>query len=143
MLIRTETVEPAVITKVRAFIAVQHGEALRLHATARAMNISVFYFCKVFKKATGLTFTEYLARERTEAVKQLLLDANMRVSEAAFAAGFQSLSQFNRVFRRVAGEAPSAFRDRRHGAGEKSARDRGVAARPLAVMPAVLERVSA
>ena len=126
MLIRTETAEPAVITKVRAFIAAHHGEAMGLHATARAMNISAFYFCKVFKKSTGFTFTEYLARERTEAVKQMLLDANMRVSEAAFAAGFQSLSQFNRVFRRVAGEAPSAFRDRLRGGREKSRGPAGV-----------------
>ena len=116
LLIRAESAEPAVITKVRAFITAHHGEALGLLATARAMNISAFYFCKVFKKATGLTFTEYVARERTEAAKQLLQDANMRVSEAAFAAGFQSLSQFNRVFLRVAGEAPSVFRERLHGA---------------------------
>jgi AraC-like DNA-binding protein len=37
------------------------------------------------------------------------------VSEAAYEAGFQSLSQFNRVFRRVAGEAPTAYRARLHG----------------------------
>jgi AraC-like DNA-binding protein len=38
------------------------------------------------------------------------------VSEAAFEAGFQSLSQFNRVFHRIAGESPSIYRDRLHGA---------------------------
>ncbi|HWL17743.1 MAG TPA: helix-turn-helix domain-containing protein, partial [Opitutus sp.] len=35
--------------------------------------------------------------------------------EAAYEAGFNSLSQFNRVFRRIAGEAPTAYRDRLHG----------------------------
>jgi AraC-like DNA-binding protein len=81
---------------------------------ARAVNMSAFYFCKMFKQATGLTFTDYLARIRVEKVKNLLLDPHKRVSEAAFAAGFQSLSQFNRVFRKVAGEAPSTYRDRVH-----------------------------
>jgi AraC-like DNA-binding protein len=37
------------------------------------------------------------------------------VSEAAYEAGFQSLSQFNRVFLRIVGESPSAYRERIHG----------------------------
>lgn len=45
-------------------------------------------------------------------MKQLLLNPDKRVSEAAFEAGFQSLSQFNRVFLRLTGESPSAFRDK-------------------------------
>jgi AraC-like DNA-binding protein len=69
----------------------------------------------MFKKSTGLTFTDYLARVRVEKVRNLLLNPHKRISEAAFEAGFQSLSQFNRVFRRVAGEAPTTYRDRLHG----------------------------
>ncbi len=60
-------------------------------------------------------FRDYLRRVRIEKVKQLLLNPHRRVSEAAFATGFQTLSQFNRDFRRVVGETPSAFRERRHG----------------------------
>ena len=88
---------------------------------AKAVNMSPYYFCKVFKKATGLTFVEYLSRVRIEKVKNLLLNPHTRVSEAAFEAGFQSLSQFNRVFRRVAGEAPSDYRERLHGEGSRPA----------------------
>ena len=77
--------------------------------------MSAFYFCKVFKAATGLTFTNYLARVRVETVQQLLLNPHTRVSEAAYAAGFQSLSQFNRTFQRLAGESPSDYRERIHG----------------------------
>jgi AraC-like DNA-binding protein len=61
-----------------------------------------------------MTFTAYLARVRVEKVKNLMLNPNKRVSEAAFDAGFQSLSQFNRVFRRITGDAPSAYRRRIH-----------------------------
>jgi AraC-like DNA-binding protein len=39
---------------------------------------------------------------------------HVRVSEAAYAVGFQSLSQFNRAFHRVTGESPTAFRARSH-----------------------------
>jgi AraC-like DNA-binding protein/ligand-binding sensor protein len=115
ILMTEEAAEPSAITRGRTFIAEHHSEQLSLNDVARAVKMSVCYFCRVFKKATGLTFTEYLARERIESVKQLLLNVNMRVSEAAFAAGFQSLSQFNRVFRRVEGESPSTYRERLHG----------------------------
>lgn len=102
------------ITKARNYINEHQDEDLSLEQVARAVNMSAFYFCKMFKKATGMTFTDYLARVRVEKVKNLLLNPHKRISEAAFEAGFQSLSQFNRVFRRVAGESPTSYRDRIH-----------------------------
>ena len=105
------------IAKARTLIGERYADQLSLNEIARAVNMSAFYFCKSFKKVTGLTFTSYLARVRVEKVKNLLLDPNRRVSEAAYDAGFQSLSQFNRVFRRIAGESPSVYRERLHGRG--------------------------
>jgi AraC-like DNA-binding protein len=116
VMVQESAVELPVVTRARAYVSEHHAEPLGLRDVARAVNMSAFYFCKVFKKTTGLTFTEYLARHRIERVKQMLLNPHMRVSEAAYAAGFQSLSQFNRIFRRVAGESPSAYRDHLHGA---------------------------
>jgi AraC-like DNA-binding protein/ligand-binding sensor protein len=106
------SVEPPAVAKARSYINEHRDEELSLAQVARAVNMSVFHFCKTFRKATGLTFVDYLARVRIERIKSLLNDPYKRVSEAAFEAGFQSLSQFNRVFRRVAGEAPSAYRNR-------------------------------
>lgn len=111
--------ESPAMTKARIFITEHQGEELSLARVASSVNMSAFYFCKVFKKATGLTFTDYLARVRVEKVKNLLLNPHCRVSEAAFAAGFQSLSQFNRVFRSLAGESPSTYKDKLH-AGRKN-----------------------
>src|SRR5471032_305344 len=107
------------MTKARTFIIEHQSDELSLAQVASSVNMSAFYFCKTFKKATGLTFTEYLARVRVEKVKNLLLNPHKRVSEAAYEAGFQSLSQFNRVFRRIAGEAPSAYREGLHGPGAR------------------------
>jgi AraC-like DNA-binding protein len=107
--------EVPVIAKARAYIANHLTEELSLVQVARAVNTSEFYFCKLFRKSTGLTFTDYVSRVRIESVKQLLLNPHKRVSEAAYEAGFQSLSQFNRVFRRIAGESPSVYRDKLHG----------------------------
>ncbi len=115
VMVQEAAAELPAITRARAFMAEHYTEELSLNEVARAANMSGFYFCKIFKRATGLTFTDYLARLRIEAVKERLLNPHVRISEAAYACGFQSLSQFNRVFRRIAGEAPTKYRDRIHG----------------------------
>jgi YesN/AraC family two-component response regulator len=66
----------------------------------------------MFKKATGLTFTDYLGRVRVERAKGLLLDPNRRISEVAYEVGFGSLTHFNRIFRKLVGESPTDYRER-------------------------------
>lgn len=114
LMIQEESAESPAIVRAREYIERNHDDEMSLEAVAGTVNMSAFYFCKMFKKATGMTFTDYLARVRVEKVKNLLLNPHKRISEAAFEAGFQSLSQFNRVFRKIAGEAPTAFRERLH-----------------------------
>ncbi len=117
LMVQATAAESPAIAKARLYIAERHAEELSLTSIAQLVNMSAFYFCKTFKKATGMTFTDYLARVRVEKVKNILLNPHKRVSEAAYEAGFQSLSQFNRVFRRIAGESPTVYRDRLHGSG--------------------------
>jgi AraC-like DNA-binding protein len=101
-----------VIRRAKEFIAAHQGEELRLTTVARAVNTSPFYFCKMFKKATGLNFTDYVSRLRIEKAKNLLLNRNLRVSEIAYEVGFQSLTHFNRVFKKVLGVPPTRYRTR-------------------------------
>ena len=75
-----------------------------------ASGASVFHFCKVFKKTTGLKFTDYVARVRLEDAKTQLLNPSRRISEVAYDVGFQSLTQFNRMFKRIFGQSPTEFR---------------------------------
>jgi AraC-like DNA-binding protein/ligand-binding sensor protein len=123
LMIKEAAFEPPAVGRARAFIAEHLAEPLSLEVVAQAAHMSAFYFCKVFKATTGLTFTDYVSRARIEKTKQLLLNPHVRVSEAAYESGFQSLSQFNRVFRRTVGEAPSTYRDRIHGGGRERPRN--------------------
>jgi AraC-like DNA-binding protein len=77
---------------------------------AKAVNTSTFHFCKIFKKATGLNFTEYVSRVRVEKARNLLLNPNLRISEIAYEVGFQSLTHFNRVFKKITGQSPTDYR---------------------------------
>jgi AraC-like DNA-binding protein len=110
VVVQHENAEPPVITKAKEYIQEHQTENLRLGHVAKACNTSTFYFCKMFKKVTGINFTDYLSRVRIEKSKNLLLNPNLRVSEIAFEVGFQSLTHFNRVFKKILGHSPTEYR---------------------------------
>jgi AraC-like DNA-binding protein/ligand-binding sensor protein len=110
IVIQQTNAEPAAITKAKQFIHDHQSEDLSLGVVARAANTSRFYFCKMFKKYTGLNFTHYLSRLRIEKAKNLLLNPNLRVSEIAYEVGFQSLTHFNRIFKKIVGQSPTEYR---------------------------------
>jgi AraC-like DNA-binding protein/ligand-binding sensor protein len=110
VLLQQDNPEPLAITRAKEYIREHQTENLRLGHVAKAVNTSTFYFCKMFKKATGINFTDYLSRVRIEKSKNLLLNPNLRVSEIAFEVGFQSLTHFNRVFKKVLGQSPTEYR---------------------------------
>jgi len=110
VVVQHENAEPPVITRAKEYIQEHQTENLRLGHVAKAVNTSTFYFCKMFKKVTGINFTDYLSRVRIEKSKNLLLNPNLRVSEIAFEVGFQSLTHFNRVFKKIVGQSPTEYR---------------------------------
>jgi AraC-like DNA-binding protein len=112
IVVQQRSQEPPVITEAKDFIAAHQTEDLSLTQVAKAVNTSTFYFCKMFKKVTGLNFTDYVSRLRVERARNLLLNRNLRVSEIAYEVGFQSLTHFNRVFKRVLGVSPTEYRAR-------------------------------
>jgi len=102
--------EPAKIWKARRYIQEHSEEALSLMAVARFVNMSPNHLSEKFKEVTGVKFVDYIARRRFDRACALLQNRHLRISEIAFEVGFQSLSQFNRVFKRFAGKSPTAYR---------------------------------
>ncbi|HSI82609.1 MAG: PocR ligand-binding domain-containing protein [Candidatus Methylacidiphilales bacterium] len=92
------------------FIRTHCSEDLPLKKVAEELNLSNNYFSEIFKKAIGVGFTEYVAKLRIENACKLLKNPNLRIAEVAFGAGFQSLSQFNRIFRKYKGCSPKDYR---------------------------------
>jgi AraC-like DNA-binding protein len=117
VVLQQDNAEPPVITRAKEYIHEHQTENLRLGHVAKAVNTSTFYFCKMFKKVTGINFTDYLSRVRIEKSKNLLLNPNLRVSEIAFEVGFQSLTHFNRVFKKILGQSPTEYRAQLLGTG--------------------------
>jgi len=102
--------EPVNIWKARNFIHENLDLELSLTQVAKAVHVSPNHLSEKFKQVTGENFVTYVARKRYEKACALLHDLELRVSEIAFAVGFQSLSQFNRVFKKFSGQSPTAYR---------------------------------
>jgi len=110
VVVQQANAEPPIITRAKEFIKHNQTEDISLGQVAKAVNTSTFYFCKMFKKVTGINFTDYVSRQRIESAKNLLLNPNLRVSEIAYEVGFQSLTHFNRVFKKIIGQSPTEYR---------------------------------
>ena len=110
MLAQGHTETPA-IAQAKHYIADHSDDELSLGIVARIVNMSASYFSEKFKEATGLNFVEYVARTRVEKARNLLQNPKLRISEIAFDVGFQSLSQFNRTFKKFTGKAPGELRE--------------------------------
>jgi AraC-like DNA-binding protein len=104
--------EPEAVRRGKAYIHAHLAEAMTLESVAKAVAVSPFHFCKIFKHATGLTFTDFVSHARVEKAKRLLMKPAARITDVAFDVGFQSLSHFNRSFRRIVSESPTEFRSR-------------------------------
>jgi AraC-like DNA-binding protein len=108
--IATSEVEPKAVATAKEYVQSHVQDPITLAQVVEQVHVSRFYFCKVFKRATGMTLTEYVARVRIEKAKSLLVDPSMRISEVVFAAGFGSIPRFNSLFKRFVGMAPTEYR---------------------------------
>jgi len=96
---------------VHAFIDKNYQRKIELEELAQACSMTKEAFCRYFKKMTKYTFVDFLNRYRISQSKRYLMSGSS-VSEACFESGFQSLSYFNRIFKKVTSENPSQFRSR-------------------------------
>ena len=102
--------DPEPVASAKEFIQNHVEEPITLAQVVQHVHVSRFYFCKLFKRATGMTLTEYVARARVEKAKTLLVDPSLRISEVVFAAGFGSIPRFNSLFKHHVGMPPTEYR---------------------------------
>ena len=98
------------IDKSLKYIEENYSEDIHLDDIAKVAGFSKYYFSRLFKEITEKSFHQYVSEYRIKKAELLLSDPNYTVSEAAYAVGFSSIATFDRLFRRIKGCSPQAFR---------------------------------
>ncbi|MBM1104928.1 helix-turn-helix domain-containing protein [Aurantibacter crassamenti] len=97
--------------KIYGFVDVNFQKKIVINDVASLCNLSKPAFCRYFKKSTGNTFINFLNQYRISQAKHLLL-LDKNITETCYECGFESLSYFNRIFKRISGENPTEFKKR-------------------------------
>ncbi len=98
--------------RIHQFVEMNFQKPIDTQQIAEEVNLTLPAFCRYFKKATKLTYTDFVNQYRVQYAKKLLIQ-DKNVTETCFECGFESLSYFNRIFKKFAGVSPSEFKRRR------------------------------
>ncbi len=83
---------------------------ISLKQISQDIPINYFWLSRLFKRKVGISFTEYLNKEKCKRAQKLLLYSNKNITDIAFDCGFNSVQHFERVFKKMFGITPNKFR---------------------------------
>lgn len=100
------------VAKVKDYITAHYIEEIRLEQMSAMVGMSPTAFSRFFKLRTGKTLAEYIVDIRLGHAARMLVDTNEPVSQICFACGFNTLTNFNRLFKKRKGCSPTEFREK-------------------------------
>lgn len=99
------------VNKALEIIESRYSDPISADSVSREFGISKCYFCSIFKKSTGKSFTEVLNKVRVEKSKKLLVDTNHSILDIALAVGYNNHSYYSMVFKKLNGVTPYEFKN--------------------------------
>lgn len=100
------------VKKAMLYIQENFSKDISLDEVSGQVNISPYYFSKIFKEETGENFIEYLTRTRIEKAKEFLKQPEVSVKEAGVKSGYTDPNYFSRIFKKQTDMTPSEFKTR-------------------------------
>ena len=107
---RRENRSSSVIDRARDYIMAHYKKDISLDDVSREVDISPYYFSKIFKEATGENFIEYLTNLRIEKAKELLDNTEMSMKEICLEVGYSNPNYFSRIFKKSVGVSPTEYK---------------------------------
>lgn len=96
--------------KIINFITDNYSNDLNVNAVAEYFHMSESHFSRIFRRATGNTFNDFLTRVRINRSCEILVQTNEKISSICYDVGFNNLANFNRRFLALTGITPTAYR---------------------------------
>jgi AraC-type DNA-binding domain-containing proteins len=93
------------------YIDYHYCEKITLSELATMSNLSKHHFCRLFKRFTGKTFTDYINLLRINKAVSLLKDKSLNINEVALSVGFNDSNYFSRIFKRYKSISPNKIRN--------------------------------
>jgi len=84
---------------------------VRLETLADLAGMTPVAFSRFFRQRTGRTLSDYIIEMRLGSASRMLIDSAKTVAEVCYDCGFNTLSNFNRLFRKYRGCSPTEFRE--------------------------------
>ena len=84
---------------------------LSLHRQAEMLSVNASYLSTLFKKETGMTLTEYVAKKRVDHAAFLLASTNMQIQNIAQHCGIFDVNYFTKIFKKIKGKTPKEYRE--------------------------------
>lgn len=100
-----------VIERVRLLIEERYSENLTVADIAAGVYLSPTYVRLLYKQETGETLFEYLTKVRIDKAKNMLRDPQNKFYEVCYAVGYTDPSHFSKLFKKMTGSTPSAYRE--------------------------------
>lgn len=97
------------LQKIFTYVEHYYHEEIDIETVAGLVNISVPSFCNYFKKTTHITFTEFVNRYRIQKAC-LFLQQDKTIAQVCFESGFNNVTYFNKIFKKIISKTPSDFR---------------------------------
>ena len=104
------SIDPVIMNSTITFINEHYMDDITLEDAAEFAGFSKYYFSRMFKQFSGISFSEYLTRRRLNVAADLLVRTNQPMRDIAASSGFGSIATFNRIFREHKSCTPSQFR---------------------------------
>ena len=101
-----------IIEKAKNYINENFQKDISLDLVSREVDISPYYFSKLFKQETGNNFIEYLTEVRLRKARELLKNSQYSIKEICAESGYGDPNYFSRIFKKYEGVTPSEFRER-------------------------------
>ncbi|WP_426453215.1 helix-turn-helix domain-containing protein [Paenibacillus sp. S-38] len=98
------------VERAKLYLAERYSSDISMEQTAEHVNLSPYYFSRIFKLHTGETFVDYLTRLRISEAKRLLEREELSFKEICYEVGYHDPSYFSRIFKKTAGCTPSEYR---------------------------------
>ena len=102
-----------IVKKAQLYIEENYTKDIVLDEVSKELQISPYYFSKLFKKRTGSNFIEYVTNVRIEKAKELLTGSNKNIKEISMEVGYSDANYFSRAFKKNVGISPTEYKEKK------------------------------